>query len=708
MQKSSYQQLPHVGFLIFFGIWLLLFPYIIWAGMHSYSELPKRIFSTGVLLVLILLLSVLACVKKTAVKVQLHWIDVLPIGFFLYTLLSSLWSINILYAQSIIWTWVCSYILYIFLRSYHDKKILQQITIWIFSLHGLILGTICTVQYFGGWTGIPQSSEPAAGTFANKAIMAHFWALTLPFVIYGIISFRGKITRSVIGFSLLFGCLGFCTTLSRAAYLGATVMIFLSAILFVRYFLSKKRLILFGGTSTVVLFILGFAFSDIIADRLLISVQKNTAERPLPTVPADLQIFEKTLQLPFATPGQPLPFLFNSQSFNDRLSKYLNSTHLFYENFPRGIGTNQFQVYYPSAVYKGYEDRHLQQIGATYAKTHNDVLQIALEMGLMGAAAIVFVIFYLAYWWYKSLTKKPPINWHTITIVMLSGFLVIACVDYPLYSAAPPVLIAILLALSTNTCAKRSFTLPKWSLVLVCLLTIGTLAYWLPKQSNTIDSDIAFNLSQKYMQIGKHQEVIKYANVALHFEPRKAEAYNFAGRAALILQDYHLAEKYLENSLSLTPYAAFNLHTLAEAKFYLKKMDEAKMLFLQHVLAHPRDAISWSRLGTIFALEKNNDSSIQAFFNATLFNRKNPNNPHDLAIQCFQAKRYKEAEQALVYTIKEFPDWGKSYATIGLLYLYTPSLKKQSRAKEFLLKSRKFPLDKATSTRVSQALDKIK
>ena len=127
--------------------------------------------------------------------------------------------------------------------------------------------------------------------------------------------------------------------------------------------------------------------------------------------------------------------LTDSRSVTERMLIWSNSLHMAKDNFFLGVGSGNWQFYFPKYGLGRFADPALQNGYLTFQRPHNDFLWVLCETGIIGliAYSTVFISgIYYAFKLLKQSVKQEDKVIYSAFIAIITGYILISFVDFPL------------------------------------------------------------------------------------------------------------------------------------------------------------------------------------------------------------------------------------------------------------------------------------
>ena len=488
----------------------------------------------------------------------------LPILIFSLTILISLFQTNSLYDsfnELALWG---SYLLlyFIVISSIKDKKWISIILTTIF-LAASIAAVYCIFQFYGldfsFWRKIGGRGS-LFSTFGNPNYLAGYLAAVIPlvFVLFCLqkVKFKKIILELIV--ALLYASL--LMTLCRGAWMGLfiSVVVMLGAI----YFFKRSELTFFRKNKNWIV--------SLILILLVISIVYST---PNPLNPEKISVTQRVTST----------IEKGSSSMQTRFLIWLSSLETIRQSPLWGEGIGTYGLYYPSSQGAVLAQKRYQKYIPYTNKSinaHNDYLHIGGEIGIIGLAAFLWIIFAF----YKNTLNGLLRSQNRERIFLLIGFiggvtvlLVDALVSFPFHIIQNGMLFWLILGLTV--------VVIKGAPEVEGSKDEGTLGDKDDRgdKKNNLEKYNIFKifkeniLLRRFIQIGIVVMVILLVIVKINWY--RADIYLKKGEMLMQTKNYLGAVKQLEKSRGLNPYNGRNYLPLGIVYNNLGRYDEAIMAF---------------------------------------------------------------------------------------------------------------------------------
>ena len=416
-------------------IWLCVFLFILaiaapWFSLsisnHTFVKSYISFFGSGILFISILYFN-----KNNPIN-ELHFstISSSSLAIFLLGILSIFWTVNLDFSITKLFLWLT--LLFSFKIGSNLKIDINELKkiAWIFLFTGSIISTIGLLQFYFQPFNLVEAVSPGS-TFGNKNVANQVLILLLPFSFFLLLLksqnkslpwFISILTSATILFIFL--------TENRSVLLGITIQL-LCLILFL-FFQTKKetKFIEWDNNKTMA----------ILFGAVLVFIFVKTPN-------LDLLNFSKIANDSIAT-IKPIPIENNIEKDISQASRFYIWTAAIemINNKPfLGSGLGSFAHNIGNEGFTSFQVKGFQ-------RAHNDFLEIAVEMGILGAILILALIISILISIrkiYKNSSYEISL-FYLIVFISLSGSFVNAQFSFPYQQAMPLVLFGLFVGLIEN------------------------------------------------------------------------------------------------------------------------------------------------------------------------------------------------------------------------------------------------------------------
>ncbi len=647
---------------------VLLAPFIVLQDLSNFSDLPKKAFiQLGSMILFGLWLHNLS--RLTVVEIRKCFLY-LPLGFLiLWSLFSITWASDHFSAFTIWIHWAaCGLVFFVAFQILDDT-----------GRRNLILGLIFTTATLASLLGLAQQIlevdwvrqiAPPSSTFANRNAASQYIVLNFPLGLIFLLTARRRVVIWAVALSLAFIGSYLFHTFTRAGWLSVSGQVFLFLIYLVYRQFKLNHSLISGGqkmaalAAAFVVFLLlinlsagGWSWRGHDAFDRLTSLWESDSKTST-TVEEDLSDGDYS-------------------SVSTRKTIYRNTLEIIREKPLRGVGLNNFVIYYPKSTLTGWWDKeiglHRQQ-----ANTHNDYLQITSELGI---PAVMVLFCFLA-----ALVGRLPVflsvrlspedrDAGCACMIGIAGLCANAVVSFPLYLAMPPFILAIYAAIFFHITEKKDGEdekKSKWKwgrgkmvfpgIILVAMI----LALWIFWQYRFYRSELYFNLQSMGLRDRYYKESVHWGLKAHEMNPFRKDVHNYLGRALLKMEEREKAMEHFERFHESYPYATFNLYYMALCYKGLNQFEKAKPLVEMAIEILPDEGRLRDLSGWIYSSLNQPEKGLEEFRLAAQLIPEKSNYHYNHGVTAYILGNYDEAAEALGKSVQLKDDFYSARKFLGL------------------------------------------
>lgn len=497
----------------------------------------------------------------------------LPIlGLVIWSFISLSWTTNIPESMDVISQWVaCSvifFVVYNMIKSPLDVSILMA-AVFCSLIYLVLIGFI---QFFDNTFSLYNQVISPAGTFGNKNMFSDYLVITLPICFYFFAFGTGKTRLFLQIFSavvFLGGVILITLSKTRAGIVTFPLLfiIFISGLIYLNY-QSKNQLasFIFTKQKIIILGVFTVLFPVILALIL------NFYEREGFT-PAD---FKNRINSIFKFPDQDKKALNTeikdtqispvSDSTTIRWIAWRNTIEMIKDKPFTGFGLNNWQIHYADYRRAYYNDPTYQP-GLILAQVHNDFLQLAVELGLIGFGLFAWFIIGLIVFFikiFRSKTDSTESKLKALSILIcLIGFGFACFFSFLIVKGTPTLLLFLYGALLANlyydsdlfnTKNKTKFFPFSPTIASLALIPVFSIAVWVTKEENKrIKADQLFKTANDNFTNQKFDAVIPTCLEILELTPNLNKTHFILANAYMSTNQFDNAIKHMEIGLKYYP-----------------------------------------------------------------------------------------------------------------------------------------------------------
>jgi exopolysaccharide production protein ExoQ len=548
--------------LIWVGIFLFLLAVVApWFNLTvSSHELVKSYFA-GFGIALLMFISLIYKYNNTEITLKINYIKISLFTLFIFGTSSFLWSINFdfTFNKWLLWlTAVCSFILALNLSTSHDNLI--RLT-WGLILAAGTIAVIGILQYLFDPFTLTQAAIPGS-TFGNKNIVSQVLVLILPLSYFLMLSKKVeglKIWFLAVITAFIFVFIFYAT--SRAAW----IVTFIEVLLIIFYLIINRRKVsnwcfwnsnkrnatIFGLLLTLLLTNIsadGFTFFLTIASDNINSIQESASDISSPRY----QIWQTALNIFVDSP--------------------IIGTGL--GSFSQNLGNEGYATW---------------TINNTF-RAHNDLLELAVELGLIGIFIFLSVVFSIIYSIFHILNKNSgEIHFfYYLVFVALIGSFINLQFSFPYQMPVPTLIFGLYCGLISKQIDSNiepiktvSFSISKIykKIFLVILSTLILLLFFF----TYVKWIVAYNQLNRINSLGQFDQ-IEVIETPIYHSGMQYILYSLGGRyfkKGNFIQSQAIDKQFLKiwpNHLDVLFREAYAEHKLGKNSYALKLSEKLKEL----------------------------------------------------------------------------------------------------------------------------------
>ncbi len=640
--------------LLCLAVWLA--PLVFLRGSYDPSNLPK---AAWIQVMAMIAWAVWARSKRsdaTAPALSLAPYDIPLAALLAWSALSLSWSQRP-YTGVLVWmTWAAAGLVYLLLGLLPlTLRNLERLLVGLF-VAGTVVALVGLAQAAFGLAWIPQAYAPAA-TFANKNVAAGFVAAVLPLGAAAL----GRPGRHrlwlVTAGSVAIGAFVFAA-MSRAAWLAVAA----EALVFVALWLRRARPIVpkpavHAAAACLALALLG----------TVVVGARGGLGRVGPHLAGLTGAFGSRNASVSPEEAGKLPA--SVVSVLGRRAIWYNTLAMVNDHPVVGVGLGNHAVHYPRYARRAAIDP-LFGPATQLDYVHNDYLQVAAELGLPGlvlvAALVVGIL--LALRRIAAAPAEPEARALLLAATLgLVGLGVDALFGFPFQLAAPPLVLAVLLAVlrALLPAGGRAWRprISRWLAPAAAAVAVGLVVLhgrWLRADQH------CFRMFRAARQ-GDWVEAERHARRAAALDPSRTEPLYVLGEAYLITGRPQEAASAFEAVLVRTPNEGGALRNLATASVATGALDRAVAAAKAVVDMYPLDTDAQYRLGVTLLQKGDAAAAVGPLRQAAEQRPNDPSYRYRLGLAALRAGAYPEAEAALRAAITLAPDHALAHKALGVL-----------------------------------------
>ena len=484
----------------------------------------------------------------------------LPIfGFIVWSFITLFWVEDGYLATIMLAQFSSSALIFILIvNTFKDYKLVELIPkVLVISM--LIVAIIGLMQYYFPnnyfiQNIFSQAAKPSA-TFGNKNMASHFIVMTLPLSI--VLLIMSKINSRIIFYSIttIFGFWFLIYAVARQAYVAMAIELFVLILFFALDYYKNKDQSLWvnhANPKTKV-----FAMLSVVLSLILVS---NFSTEGSFTGGSSKIEFVKKIDV---------------EGVSSRFPAWINTIEMIKEHPVSGVGVGQWQESYPLYYDRKMKDTFFNE-KVHLDRLHNDYLEILADVGLVGMALLIWIVYLVVIKVWRILSDHQHQNRLLILGISMGliGFSAIAMVSFPIRVYLPAFLVMVYLAIIVLTSPlminsiefKQNYQkkLTFAGLVLTGMLTIFITNYsyrWIMAEYYFHNS-IGLGMIERYtLSLKSSLKSLEYNNWSPNFYLRTAENLIKMGKDKIAIP-------YLKKTIDISPFNTRAL--LALSQIYIK------------------------------------------------------------------------------------------------------------------------------------------
>ncbi len=540
-------------FIIFIFGFLAVSSLIYSDAIIDYFLLPR--FITTSLTVFVLSIMILFC-NNNGKGFCNSKILIIPFGFYIFNLLSVLWSLNkaeALFESQRIFLWLAVMALVVYFMNYNKFDVFIYRIIPFIALFVIY---IAISQYVDLPDKERSTLYKVTALSGHKNLLSSFLFLLMPFLIINVL--KEKPFWKVISFICLISEVILILLLqTRSVYLGLFSVIILSVVI-----LCLKRMQL--GTLKK---LYGIVFILILPLLVILSVY---------------------LMYEFV--------LFNDESIKERYLLLEKTFSMIKNNFITGVGAGNWQVFFPAYGLEGLEDKVLIH-NISYQRPHNDFLWVFSENGIIGFVIYAGIYLYCVFSSLSRMLKMKECirnfeSW--ILPLFLFGYVIISFFDFPKERIEHNILSAAILGLIIFSMKGfeiknfRNIKILNYSMLILFVfssifnIVLGIQRYY---------GELNMKIINEAKSAENWKNVIAYSNNSSSFfynlDNNSMPVMWYKGNAEYSLGLYKEASDSYLSAYNISPFNIYVINNYASSLLLEGKIDEAKELYYKALSISP-------------------------------------------------------------------------------------------------------------------------
>lgn len=610
---------------------LFLLPIIFYPKIVDYLLLPRQIYLSICLLILI----VISFFKSINIKSEFE-INRLYLLFILYLAIAIIGitlksvviseSFYIISKQLLLFTYFFTTIYLLENRYITEKQVVR-------SVLGFTCLALFTVFYDIAEKTINgqhlfRQVDILAGGFANKNLLSSILFLCLPFTL---IKSDLKKWKIIFRFLLLFVIASTILIIRTRSVIVGVLIFFLILVYFYFKEFIKWKLVWFLGLSVG---LAGSLYYFIVENNVIGDGKWST----------DIKM-------------QYLYRLFDYGTIQTRLKFWENSFLMFKEHFLLGVGLGNWQIYFPKYGLDKFTDFNFVNGIMSIQRPHNDFLWVLCETGLLGFLAFYGIIGVIIYKIILAIKKETDsrLKWNLIfTYAGIVGYLVISFFDFPSERIEHQVLLMTLFSVGYygSETHKNYFKISKSYFYVVSTLVI---CFSLVVTFNRIQGEKEIAKIYRGNKLNNTDYVLAHSTKALNLfyqiDFRTLPIDWYIGNAYFKNNQIRSSQQHFEKAYALTPYNILVIHNLASSNEILGNRKTAIDLYKTALKISSKYEDARLQLAAVYFNDKQYEKAFETIEKVSI-NTKNKLYL-DFLIPILQSKIYYITQKNHIKTIPE-------------------------------------------------------
>lgn len=579
----------YFNILIYFSLFLICFLYL--KKMAEPSLGARWILVNLIAAILLLIILIKLFLSNTKFTFEISLFHIIIVCFFLWFFVSYFWTIdkaNFVHE----FTNHTSIILLILFFSFYSSRLNLPVLFRLLPLLITLISFVGILQYYG-WDGniYGQHAAPAS-SFVNKNLATSFVALLFPATYLQVLFTKSKKLSWI--FALCFGItLSYLiVAATRSAWVGSVVSIILLFCLFILFKNIRKNFCKKIIKTRFVLILIGLIFAFLIVHSRTLITDKPEMSHSLSSQVSSI----------FKSPGGSEEVKGSRSSIRTRLDRWKNGFEMIKDKSFIGFGLGSFDTAYP-LYHKAATDDRSYDSRLFSAGLHNEPLQYIIELGFIGFAFLLILLFIIYFYLFKLLNKSKT-EYFCFYLILASGFtalLIDSLFNYSLHFPTSIFFLSLMIGI-VHSQYKKEFpskalkirTKKIIPIMMIIFLMLSIISIHTGKRKYR--SNVAYKIAFAYDRIKKIDKAAYFAKESVELWQYKSEvlfhcsrilAHNFLQRRTK--KNLKLAVKYNKIALENMPnnylqnYIRFKLAIISNNKKELKELEKEISLLLKIV-----------------------------------------------------------------------------------------------------------------------------
>ncbi|MBI2945140.1 MAG: tetratricopeptide repeat protein [Candidatus Wallbacteria bacterium] len=513
-------------------------------------------------------------------------------------------------------------------------------------ISGSIAVTVGLAQYCGVETeswGIRQVIKPAS-IFGNKNMAAEYLLAVLPYALYrweqaAYRGFHSVVIAALLAFLFV--------SKTKATWVGTAVLLGLFAWRAMASVNLRVRLKDAAPSIAAVAFVFLLLAN-------LPSILADNRELGLKAVAAAAKETEGSARVRLALWANSIPML---------------------KEFPLlGVGPNNWYLHYPKYAFAMMHDPTFST-AAQAEHPHNDLIQIVGEVGLLGAAAsvwivVVLVLLALSNPLLSADDETPATRRNVFVSLSLLGILIDGIFAYPLHLAPGAGCFfvgAAILVTFTPGSESKPWRIPGGAPVVVALALVSAMAGL--RDVRILRANYHYRLGAISMAGSQWKDAERHISDSLEFDATRYRTHSVLGRCLAMQGRLKDSIEQYRQALACHPNQINVLYNLAHSLRGAGQTEEAMKILERSLEVVPRFTEGLYLLGSFQKETGKRESAITTFRKLTEVSPAYADAHNELGNLLKDQKKYAEAEASYSKALQARPNYGEVFNNLGVVFL---------------------------------------
>ncbi|HSH65268.1 MAG TPA: O-antigen ligase family protein, partial [Bacteroidia bacterium] len=391
---------------------------------------------------------------------------------------------------------------------------------------------------------------------------------------------------------------------------------------------------------------------------------------------------------------EKFPRIFDKKSSFERLGLWKNSLQMIKDNPITGVGAGNWQVHFPKYGMDKFSMSDVKNGITTFQRPHNDFLWVFCETGLPGLLCYLGIFVMIMFYLVRLLKTKPQTEnaWlYPAFFVCILGYLMIACVDFPLERIEHQVVLLLVFSIITahfymhkekELFAQKIILKSPLTYMLFFVPVVFSLVIGIERYKGEYHTQRLYYFERTDQWEPMYEEGKKALNFCYAMDPMSAPIEWYKGVALFSLNNVNGAKTSFENAYEVHPYNIHVINNLASCYERLGNHEKAKEFYLKSLAISSEFEEALLNLSAVYYNEKNSEKAFETIDKCNIHSQ-NPKYRSFLAVilnsltdELINKEKTPDVKQKLIKT-KQVPD--------ELITIYIESKEKRKSFKEYIL-----------------------